>query len=157
VAGTGRFTLVDFSESLTAFAGTQLSFTARTGRLPTKLRLGSEMADSAGDLQVFGVTPIVSRARWLAVPSFSVIQPRTALVRVAVVIVPDALVFPAATCSAEGTCAPLKPTRATVSAFAGAQLTVAVTVELAPPGTEAGASVTPRRVGEQAARAPRVA
>jgi hypothetical protein len=47
----------------------------------------------------------------------------------------------------------VKPFRLIETAFDGAQLTVAVTVELAPPGTDAGDRLTLRRAGEQDAAA----
>jgi len=104
-------------------------------------------------LQVFGVTPTVSSARRLLVPSVPVIQPRDARFRVAVVIVPDALTLPAATCSAAGTRAPGNPVSVTVRAFAAAHVSVTVTVADAPPGTDAGDRVIPRSAGEQVAGA----
>ena len=54
------------------------------------------------------------------------------------VIAADALGLPMATCRAAGTVAPAKPLRLMVSALDAAQLSVAVTVEPAPPGRDAG-------------------
>jgi hypothetical protein len=115
--------------------------------------LGSETADTAGELQVFGVTPILSSPRFLLLPRVPVIHPRTALFRVAVVIVPDALIFPTATCRAAGTRVPRKPVRLIVCAFLAVQVSVAVTVEGAPPGTDAGDKEMLRSAGEQVAAA----
>ena len=72
-----------------------------------------------------------------------VIQPRTAVFLVAVVIVPDALILPAATCSAAGTRVPAKPLRVIVCVLFGLHVSVAVTAEGAPPGTDAGDRETP--------------
>lgn len=79
------------------------------------------------------------------------IQPLRAVFVVAVAIAADALDLPMATCRAVGTVTPVKPLRPIVSALGVAQLRVAVTVELAPPGTDAGDSVTFCRVGEHVA------
>jgi hypothetical protein len=111
-------------------------------------------ADSTGDLQVFGVIPTWSVAPLRTLPSTAMTEPCRAVLVVAVVTVPDTLVFPAARCRAGGTWIPAKPARPIVTAFDGAQLTVAVTVERAPPGTEAGESETAFRTGEHATAAP---
>jgi hypothetical protein len=104
-------------------------------------------------LQVFGVTPILSNPRLLLLPRLPVIHPRVALFRVAVVTVPDALIFPARTCNAAGTRVPRKPVSLIVCAFLAVQVSVAVTVEGAPPGTDAGDKEMRRSAGEQLAAA----
>jgi hypothetical protein len=52
-----------------------------------------------------------------------------------------------------GTRVPEKPLKVIVSALLGLQVSVAVTVEGAPPGTDAGDRETPAREGEQVAAA----
>jgi hypothetical protein len=90
---------------------------------------------------------MVSAALRMTVRSVALMRPCLATLVTEVVITAVALVFPRATRRDRGGVAPVKPARATVTAAGALQLSVTVAVASAPPGTDAGDSVSPFSAG----------